>query len=163
MSINIYEQEQTIKFETYDFLMETYIDIINKLINISNSFNILPFKLTLCINYIKKYINENRYETLQNGLNYLLVNKEIILSFDMKNLDELDMDSDDNLSVKSCVNNFKKSSSNTQINYDPDGLLDLMIEIKNNAKKLKHEDINIIKKHFELIIMILEEIKKLFL
>jgi hypothetical protein len=69
----------------------------------------------------------------------------------------------DNSPAKEILNNFKKSSSNTQINYDSDGLLDLMIEIKNNAKKLKHEDINIIKKHFELIIMILEEIKKLFL
>lgn len=177
---NIYKQEQEIKYETYEFLMITYIETIHRLIDYAYKLNILPLKLIFGINYMKKYINENRFETLQNGINYLLRNKEVVLGFDIKNLDELDIDSDDNMSVKSCVNNLKKSTG-TKYNFDTslsnefsnefsnnipsdtDQLLNLMIDIKNNAKKLPIQDIELVKKHFEIIIMVLEQIEKLFL
>jgi hypothetical protein len=162
MSGNNYEQK--IKYETYEFLMETYIETIHKLIDFAYKLNILPLKLIFGINYIKKYISENRFETLQNGINYLLKNKETILSFDIKNLDELDVDSDDNMSIKSCVNNINRNSNLSQgIPNDTDQILNLMIEIKNNAKKLSIEDIELVKKHFELIVMILQQIENLFL
>jgi len=167
---HVYQQEQDIKYETYEFLMETYIDTIYGLMDFALKLNILPFKVVFGINYIKKYVGENRYETLQNGINYVLKNKEIILNFDIKNLDELDIDSDDNMSVKSCVNNLKKnslssinSSSFQNISTDTDQILNLMIEIKNNAKKLSNYDIELVKKYFELIVIILEQIQNLFL
>lgn len=166
---NVYMQERDIKYETYEFLMDTYIDTLHKLIDYAYKLNILPLKIIFGINYMKKYIIENRFEILQKGINYLLKNREVILCFDIKNLDELDIDSDDNMSVKSCVNNLKNSMSQINsnsfqnISTDTDQILNLMIEIKNNAKKLSDNDIELVKKYFELIIMILEKIQNLFL
>lgn len=168
--MNILYQENE-KLEVYNYLMETYIDTINKLIDTSYSLGILPFKAILGMNWIKKHISENRVETLQNGIVYLLENKEIILNFDLSKLDELDEDSDDNMSIKSCVNKFKNNNislknniSNTTNNVSgSDDMLNLIIEIKNNTKKISQDDIEIIKKYFELLIIILEKIKKLFL
>jgi|LakMenEpi03Aug12_release.lakeMendotaPanAssembly.Ray.scaffolds.fasta_scaffold1621760_1 hypothetical protein len=153
-------------FNQYDYLMEVYIDTIIKLIDESYSMKILPLKVMFGLEYAKKYIQSNRFEVLQNGLDYLLTNKMTILNFDIANLDELDEDFDDNVSIKSCINNIKKSNLNStnKNNFvsDSDDMLNLMIEIKNNAKKLHPDDIDIIKKYFELLVIILENISKLF-
>ena len=152
------------KLEIYNYLMDVYIDTIIKLIDTSYSMNILPFKVVMGMNWIKKRLNENRLETLENGITYLLTNKDIILNFDLTKLDELDEDSDDNKSIKSCVNNFKnKKSVNTDFISDSDDMLNLIIEIKNNTKKIHQNDILIIKKYFELLIAILEKIQNIFL
>ena len=98
------------KFEVYNYLMEMYIDTINKLIDTSYSLGILPLKVILGLSWIKKHISDNKVETLQNGINYLLENKDTILNFDLSKLDELDEDSDDNMSIKSCVNKFKNNN-----------------------------------------------------
>ena len=159
----LYQENE--KLEVYNYLMETYIDTINKLIDTSYSLGILPFKAIIGMNWIKKHISENRVETLQNGIVYLLENKEIILNFDLSKLDELDEDLYDNISIKSCVNKFKNNNiSNTTNNINgSDDMLNLIIEIKNNTKKISPVDIEIIKKYFELLIIILEKIKKIFL
>jgi hypothetical protein len=163
----IYKENE--KLEIYNYLMETYIDTINKLIDTSYSFGILPFKAILGMNWIKKHISENRVETLQNGIIYLLENKEIILNFDLSNLDDLDKDSDDNMSIKSCVNKLKKNNISiknnniSNITNSSDDMLNLIIEIKNNTKKISSNDIDVIKKYFELLIIILEKIQKIFL
>jgi hypothetical protein len=151
-------------FEKYNYLMDTYIDTIIKLIDTSYSMNILPFKIMFGLNYIKKYINENRFDILQNGIDYLLTSKDIILNFDIKNLDELDEDDNDNVSIKTCINNFKTQQTKqiNSISNSDDDMLNLIIEIKNNTKKLCNSDIIIIKKYFELLILILENIKKIF-
>ena len=153
------------QLETYNYLMNTYVDTIHKLIDIAYNFNILPFKIIFGMNYIKKYVNENRLETLENGINYILTNKEIILNFNLEKLDELDKDSDDNISIKSCISSFKKQQTNIKIDTDTDSdqMLNLIIDIKNNSKKLSSNDILIIKKYFELLIIILEKIKQLFI
>lgn len=157
-------------FEQYNYLMDTYIEMIIKLIDTSYSMKILPFKIVLGLNYVKNYVKTNRFDVLQDGFNYLLTNKETILNFNIENLDELDEDSDDNTSMKSCVANIKKSShytqsQNNQVNFvsNSDDMLNLLIEIKNNAKKLSIDDIEIIKKYFELLIVILEQIQKIFI
>ena len=144
--------------------MDTYIDTVIKLIDTSYSLRILPLKIMFGLGYIKKYIQSNRFDILQNGLDYLLTNKETILNFDINNLDELDEDFDDNVSIKSCINNIKKINTDNKNNFvsDSDDMLNLMIEIKNNTKKLCHDDIIIIKKYFELLVIILENIKKIF-
>lgn len=172
----LYKEKENEKLEVYNYLIETYIDTINKLIDTSYSFGILPFRAILGMNWIKKHISENRVETLQNGILYLLKNKEIILNFDLSKLDELDEDSDDNMSIKSCVNKFKNNNNNNNVFLknndisnltntvnDSDDMLNLIIEIKNNTKKISTDDIEIIKKYFELLIIILEKIKILFL
>lgn len=150
-------------FDQYNYLMDTYIDTIIKLIDTSYSMKILPFKIMFSSNYIKKYIYTNRLEVLQNGLDYLLTNKDTVINFNASNLDELDEDFDDNVSVKSCISNIKQHT-NDKNNFlsSSDDMLNLMIEIKNNAKKLCSDDIDIIKKYFELLIIILENIQKVF-
>jgi hypothetical protein len=153
---------QNIKLDNYIFLMDNYIEIILKLIDFSYQQNLLPFRLILAINYIKKYIIENRIEILSNGLNYLLENKDIILNFDLNKLDDLDEDSDDNISRKECVkniNNFKNTYNNS---FNESELLNYIIEIKNNSKKLSENNIKLVKKYFEIIIDILEKIKNIF-
>lgn len=165
----LYEENE--KLEVYNYLMEMYIDTIKKLIDTSYSFGILPFKVILGMNWIKNHISQNRIETLQNGIVYLLENKDTILNFDLSKLDELDEDSDDNISIKSCVNKFTNNNTSlknnnisniTNIVSDSDDMLNLIIEIKNNTKNISFDDIEIIKKYFELLIIILEKIKKIF-
>lgn len=155
-------------FNQYNYLMDTYIDTIIKLIDTSYSMRILPLKIMFGIGYIKNYIKSNRLEILQNGFDYLLANKDTILNFDIDKLNELDEDYDDNISLKSCISNIKNhqniKNQTTTTNFisDSDDMLNLMIEIKNNTIKLCLDDIEIIQKYFELIIIILENIQKLF-
>jgi len=148
------------KLETYNYLVDLYIDTIHKLIDSSHSLKILPFKIIFSMNYIKKYISDNRLETLQNGIMHLLYNKETILNFDISKLDNLDDEINDNVSIKKCINNINdKNDKNLSTSND---MLCLIIEIKNNAKKLSNDDLIIIKKYFELLIIILEKIQFLF-
>lgn len=162
MNTNNVSNNDLSTFEKYEYLMETYIDTIIKLIDISYSYNILPFKIILGLNYIKKYIKSNKLEVLQNGLDYLLTNKETILNFDINNLNQLDEDYDDNVSIKSCVNNIKNTTNKIDFISDSDDMINLMIEIKNNTKKLDNKSVSIIKNFFELLIMILENIENIF-
>jgi len=159
-------EEQSL-FEKYNYLMDMYIDTIIKLIDMSYTLRILPIKIMFGLGFIKNHIQTNRFDVLQNGLDYLLTNKEIILNFDISNLNELDEDFDDNVSIKSCINNIKQYQEKKQINTDnfisnSDDMLNLIIEIKNNTKKLHSDDVLLIKNYFELLIIILENIKKIF-
>lgn len=144
------------KIAIYDNLMNIYINTICDLLDTSKSMGILPFKISLSIYWIKNYITENRFEVLENGIIYLLTNKETILNFNLSNLDILDFDiDDDNKSIKSCLNNMSKSTK-------VDDLINTIIEIKNNVKKKSSDEIEIIKKYFEILILILEKIENLF-
>jgi hypothetical protein len=151
-----YENYEELKVNHYNYLMDNYIEIIMNLVDFSNINNILPFKLKLGINYLKEYILNNRLTLLDNGLNYLLNNKEVIMNFDVNNLDQLDEDDDDNVSIKQCVNNLKKDN---KLKNEDSELLDIIIDIKNNTKNLDNNKRGLIKKYFEIIISILEELK----
>lgn len=159
-------KNETILITQYDYLMETYINTIIQLIDTSYSMRILPLKVMFGLSWIKKYIQSNKIEVLENGINYLLENKDTVLNFSIDKLDELDEDFDDNVSIKSCISNIKQTHSNivnsSNVITDSDDMLNLMIEIKNNTKKLCEEDIMIIKSYFELLIIILEKIQNLF-
>lgn len=159
-------KNETILINQYNYLMETYISTIIQLIDTSYSMRILPLKVMFGLSWIKNYIMSNRFEVLENGINYLLVNKDIVLNFNVEKLDELDEDFDDNVSIKSCISNIRQTHSNlttdSNLITDSDDMLNLMIEIKNNTKKLCDEDIMIIKSYFELLIIILEKIQKIF-
>lgn len=159
-------QNETSLITQYNYLMETYINTIIQLIDTSNSMRILPLKVMFGLSWIKNYIQSNRFDILENGINYLLTNKDIVLNFDLEKLDELDEDLDDNMSIKSCISNIKQTHTNiansSNIITDSDDMLNLIIEIKKNTKKLCTEDIMIIKSYFELLIIILEKIKNMF-
>lgn len=159
--MNEHTIEQDDKFNKYNILMDYYIDTIYTLLDTSKTLKILPFKIILGLGFIKKYISDNRFIVLENGINYLLTNKNTILNFDIANLDTLDEDFDDNISVKSYMNKIKENQQD-EILKNSDDMINLIIEIKNNTKKLCKEDIMLIKKHFELLIVILEQIKNIF-
>lgn len=162
-------QTQTDKFIKYNCLMELYIKTIIDLLDVSYGMKILPFKAMIGINWIKEFILANRFEILRGGLDYLLENKELVLNFNIDKLDELDIDSNDNMSVKSCVSRFKNLNKfdipdkNNTLTQNSDDMLELIINVKNNSKKLSRFDVGIIKKYFELLINILEQIKQIFI
>jgi 5'-3' exonuclease len=89
-------------------------------------------------------------EILEGGIMHLLPNKDDILNFNIDNLDELD----DNLSIKEIKNNIS--------NNNPNEILNLVIEIKNNSKKLNKLEIETIKEYVQLLILVLEKIKILY-
>lgn len=145
-------------------LSDKYISVINNIIDYSVSKKIVPLKIILGIDFLKKYIINNKVELIKNGVEYLLGYKEDILNFDLKNLDELDNDSEDNISRKNCIDNISqvKKIINEQ-KYKENEILDIIIEIKNKAKNLNEMDRSIIKGYMEILIMILENIRDLFI
>ncbi len=126
---------------------------------------LLPIKLVITIPFLRDYVKSNRVVLLEHGIIYLLKNKEQILNFSLDKLDELDDDSDDNVSRKECkdnITNIKDKISSDFKNIEGNEILNIIIEIKNNSKKLDKQNIELIRNYINLLIMILEEIKKLF-
>ena len=142
--------------DQFDYLKKNYIEIILNMIDYSMSKNILPIKVYFMITYMKEYINSNEIEIIESGINYLLPNKNDILNFNINNLDELEDNFCSILDVKKNIsNNSNNNSSNNEI-------IKLIIEIKENSKKLNKIEIETIKKYVELLISILEKIKILY-
>lgn len=157
--------ETSTKINLFSDLSDKYTDIIEKLLDYSVSKKILPLKILMAMCVIKKYIHDNKISLIQNGVQYLLNHKKTILNFDISELDELDNNyDDDNISRKKCLNNisFTKQIMNEKT-YNNNEILDIIIQIKNNAKILNDTDTAIIKGYIELLIMILEKIRNLFI
>lgn len=153
------------KLNTFDLLVNNYIEVIDNLIDLSLRNNLLPIKLVITIPFLRDYVKTNRIVLLEHGIIYLLKNKEQILNFSLDKLDELDDDSDDNVSRKECKNNItdiKNKLSSDLKNIEGNEILNIIIEIKNNSKKLDKQNIDLIRNYINLLIIILEEIKKLF-
>jgi hypothetical protein len=106
------------------------------------------------VSYIKEYISENKIELLENGIKYLLPNKYDILNFNINNLDEIENSINDISNIKMVDENYKINNKNE--------MLKLILEIKNNSKKLDRIDLDIIKRYVELLISILEQITDLY-
>jgi len=154
-----------IKLSRFEYLLNNYIEIIDNLIDFALTRKLLPFKITFGMGYIKNYIKNNKIEILENGIIYLLNNKNEILNFNIDVLDELDSDNDDNISRKNYVNNIdniKNKLSDDNKNINSNEILNFIIDIKNNSKKLDKIDINLVKQYIELLLIILEEIKLLY-
>ena len=155
--------EYSSKISIFMNLSNKYISVINDIIDYSVSKKIVPLKIILGVDILKKYIANNKVELIKNGVEYLLGHKEDILNFDLKNLDELDNQSEDNISRKNCLDNISqvKKIINEQ-KYKENEILDLIIDIKNKAKNLNDMDRSIMKGYIEILIMILENIRDLF-
>jgi hypothetical protein len=144
------------KLEIFNELIYNYFIIIDNLINIGRDKNIIPLKYIILIPILQSYIEENKLSIVQKSLVTLLNNKDRILNF---SLDKLDKDENINLEKikiiidKENINNTKEKESE---------LFDLIIQIKNNSLKLDKEERMIIKSYIELMIMILEKIKNIF-
>jgi hypothetical protein len=151
--------EQSNKMELlldqFEYLKKSYVDIILNMIDYSMTKNILPMKIYFMINYMKKYINDNEIEIIESGINYLIPNKDDILNFNINNLDEIE-----DCFIKKNINNNNLNNSNNNSNNNE--IIKLIVEIKENSKKLNKVEIDTIKKYVELIISILEKIKILY-
>jgi len=153
------------KIIAYSKLSDKYLQIINNILEYAKIKNILPLKIIIGIEFLKKYINDNKIKLIQYGIGYLLNNKEYLLNFSLDALDELDDISEDNISRKSCMNNINKAKNIIDKNLETEDteVLNIIIEIKNNAKKLNNKDRICIKKYIELLIICLENIRSLFI
>jgi hypothetical protein len=145
------------KLEIFNELIYNYFIVIDNLINLAREKNIIPLKYIVLIPILQSYIEENKLSIIQKSLVTLLNNKDRILNF---SLDKLDKDESINLEKikiiidKENINNAKEKESE---------LFDLIIQIKNNSLKIDKEERMIIKSYIELMIMILEKIKNIFL
>jgi hypothetical protein len=150
---------EQVAIEKFNYLTNQYIELIINLIDYCEEKKILPKKIIFFLDTIKKNLNENKFEIIQNSLHHILENKETILNFSLNSLEE---DNDDKSSNN--LNNIyqlKKLIKNT--NQNELEIINLIIEIKKNAKTLLiKDDIIIIKDYIEIMIMILEKIKILF-
>jgi hypothetical protein len=156
------------KLDRFNMLTNNYIDTINSLLDLAVSNKIVPFKLLIGLPLIKDYIQTNRIDLLEYGVQYILSNKSDIMNFDINRLDELDSDSDDNISRKEYINNIDnaKVKINNKINigtnYNSNEIIDIIVQIKNNSKNLDNFTVQMIRNYFELLILILEQIKSLY-
>jgi hypothetical protein len=155
----------TNKITNFTSLTDKYINVLYQIIDYSVSKNILPLKIKLGIDILKNYIMDNKIKIIQFGIEYLLKNKDYILNFSLNSLDDLDNDSDDNISRTSLLNNIKETKPNLNLNIDTEDktILNLIIEIKNNSKKLNDYEKTIINGYMQILIMILENIQKIFI
>jgi hypothetical protein len=149
---------EQLAIEKFNYLTNQYIELIINLIDYCEEKKILPKKITFFLDTIKKNLNENKFEIIQNSLLHILENKETILNFSLDSLEDSDDKSNNNLNN---IYQLKKLIKNT--NQNELEIINLIIEIKKNAKTLLiKEDIMIIKDYIEIMIMILEKIKILF-
>lgn len=138
------------KINLYEQLLEDYINTINNLLDFTESINVLPFKAKMFLPIIKSQIINDKFGTLIQGYEYILTNKLTILNFNINELDIMDE-----------FNDLESVKSHNTTDIDSNELLDILIKIKENSKRLSNEHIIIIKKYFEFIIYILEEINEL--
>ena len=145
--------------EKFNYLTNQYIELIINLIDYCDEKKILPKKIIFFLDTIKKNLIENKFEIIQNSLQHILENKETILNF---SLDSLEEDSNDK-SSNNLNNIYQLKKLIKKTNQNELEIINLIIEIKKNAKILLiKDDIVIIKDYIEIMIMILEKIKILF-
>jgi hypothetical protein len=144
--------------EKFNYLTNQYIELIINLIDYCDEKKILPKKIIFFLDTIKNRINENKFEIIQNSLLHVLENKETILNFSLDSLEENSNDKSNNLNNIYQLKNLIKDTNQNELE-----IINLIIEIKKNAKTLLiKDDIVIIKDYIEIMIMILEKIKILF-
>ena len=150
---------EQVAIEKFNYLTNQYIELIINLIDYCDEKKILPKKIIFFLDTIKKNLIENKFEIIQNSLQHILENKETILNF---SLDSLEEDSNDK-SSNNLNNIYQLKKLIKKTNQNELEIINLIIEIKKNAKILLiKDDIVIIKDYIEIMIMILEKIKILF-
>ena len=153
-------------------LSDKYVEQIKKVLDYAITKRIVPMKVIFGINLIKEYIDANKLKILECGIEYILKYKDEILNFSLESLDnsnlsELSESSNFSSNYITNINELKKiikqESNNTNTSTEELEIINLIIDIINNAKKLSTEEIDIIKNYIELIVLILEKIKLIFI
>lgn len=145
------------KLNIFNELVENYFLVINSLIDLAKDKNIIPIRYIVLIPILTSYIENNRVYIIQKSVITILNNKEKILNFSLNNLENnntLNLEKIKTIIDKENLNNCRDKESE---------LFDLIIQIKNNSLRLDKEERMIIKSYIELMIMILEKIKNIFL
>ncbi len=144
-------------------LQENYITVLINLFNLLEMNNLLPFKISLGLPFIKEYILKERSTILEYSIKYILTNKEEILNFSIEQYEEID---DDNVSTKACIKKIKKDigldKEDTESNFLTNDILDIITQSKSNYKKMNKQTMELFKDYIKLLITILEVIKKIF-
>jgi len=158
------ESNKVIQFKK---LSDKYIEQIKKVLDYAVSKRIVPLKVIFGINLIKTYIDENKIKILECGVEYILKYKDEILNFSLDSLDENDLSELSDLSTCSSnyisnINELKQIIQQQSSKSEELEVINLIIDIINNAKKLSIDEIDIIKSYIELIVLILEKIKIIF-
>ena len=155
------------KQKQFSKLSDKYVEQIKKVLDYAVTKRIVPIKVIFGINLIKEYIDENRLKILECGIEYILKYKDEILNFSLESLDETNLSENSNFSSNyiSNINELKyiiKQETNSTSTEELE-IINLIIDIINNAKKLSSDEMDIIKNYIELIILILEKIKIIFI
>jgi hypothetical protein len=153
-------------------LSDKYVEQIKKVLDYAVTKRIVPIKVIFGINLIKEYIDANKLKILECGVEYILKYKDEILNFSLESLDETnlsELSESSNFSsnyitnINELKNIIKQESKSTNTSTEELEIINLIIDIINNAKKLSLEEIDIIKNYIELIVLILEKIKIIFI
>jgi hypothetical protein len=134
--------------EQYKMLSNYYIDTVKELFNYSKEENLIPLSCKIFLPFANEYIEDNKLSIIENGLEYLLKNKEYILNFSIENLN--------NTENKNIINEFKDIIDKNNVKE-----VKLIFDIIENAKKLNNYQQKIFKEYIEIIILILEKINNL--
>jgi hypothetical protein len=145
------------KLNIFNELVENYFLVINSLIDLAKDKNIIPIRYIVLIPILTSYIENNRVYIIQKSVITILNNKEKILNFSLNNLEN-----DNTLNLEKIKTIIDKENLNNCRDKESE-LFDLIIQIKNNSLRLDKEERVIIKSYIELMIMILEKIKNIFL
>lgn len=142
----------------FNMLFDNYIKTINQIFDFAIKNQLLPYRISIWSNYIKKYVIEHQDKMLDDGLKYILEYKDEIKNFNLDNLTELE---DDNISLKYNKLKTEKKIDETQHNFTnikPNEIIEQIIQIKNNLLKLPKNDIIIGEYYLKKLILILENI-----
>lgn len=155
------------KQKQFSKLSDKYVEQIKKVLDYAVTKRIVPIKVIFGVNLIKEYIDNNKLKILECGVEYILKYKDEILNFSLESLDETNLSENSNFSSNyiSNINELKhiiKQETNSTSTEEIE-IINLIIDIINNAKKLSSDEMDIIKNYIELIILILEKIKIIFI
>lgn len=132
----------------YDELSKYYCNTLKDFIDYSKNENLIPFHYKIFISDINNYIDNNKVELIENGLIYILKNKEYIVNYSFDNLKK-----QENEIIIKQLKTFNQSIVENELN--------VIFDIIDNAKKLEPHQQNIIKQFLDIIIIILEKIEEL--
>jgi hypothetical protein len=150
-------------------LSDKYVEQIKKVLDYAVTKRIVPLKVIFGINLIKEYIDANKLKILECGVEYILKYKDEILNFSLESLDETSLSENSNFSsnyisnIGELKNIIKQETNSTSTSSEELEIFNLIIDIINNAKKLSSDEMDIIKNYIELIVLILEKIKLIFI
>lgn len=146
MSNNISSIKTIEDKKKYDILKDRYVETINSFIDFAKEKDMIPPQYTPHLAILESLISIDKNKLIQGGLDYILKNKEKVLSYSTVDVDE---NINDVLELKK---KFKGAYG-----------MDIMIEILQCTKKLSLEEKTLIHNYIEIFVLILDKINDLII